>query len=295
VRINAVFGRFLCCAALLLPLLAWGQQQDSQDSFHFAILGDRTGEPQPGVYQEIWKEIGAEQPAFVVSVGDTIQGTQDETAEAQWREIDRFLLQYRRYALYLAPGNHDIWSTKSEELFRQHARGLHYSFDYGQAHFTVLDNSRSEELEELSNDELGFLEADLKAHAAQPVKFVVSHRPSWLLNVALQNPNFRLHQLARRYGVQYVIAGHVHQMSHLQLEGVTYVSMASSAGHLRASEAYDDGWFFAHAIVEVAGKSVTFEIREVGPPHGQGRVSRLADWGMRGLIEKHHPRFGVAK
>jgi hypothetical protein len=29
--------------------------------------------------------------------------------------------------------------------------------------------------------------------------------------VALQNPNFALHQLARRYGVQYVVAGHIHQ------------------------------------------------------------------------------------
>src|SRR5208283_3573434 len=151
------------------------------------------------------------------------------------------LKPYRRYALYLAPGNHDIWSAKSEQLFRQHARGLDYSFDYGQAHFTILDNSRSEEL---SNDELGFLEADLKAHRVQPLKFVISHRPSWLVNVALQNPHFRLHQLAKRYGIQYIIAGHVHQMLHFELEGVDYISIVSSGGHLRSTRSYDDGRFF---------------------------------------------------
>jgi len=238
------------------------------------------------------REIAAEQPSFVISVGDTIQGLNDENAEAQWRQIDQLLMPYRRYALYLAPGNHDIWSAKSEQLFKQHARGPHYSFDYGQAHFTILDNSRTEEL---SDQELLFLEADLKAHRAQPLKFVITHRPSWLFNVALQNPNFALHQLAKRYGVEYVIAGHVHQMMHFALDGVTYVSMASSGGRLRSSEAYDDGWFFAHALVQVDGQNVTFEIREAGPPHGKARVTNLAEWGMRGLIQKHQSRSAAAK
>jgi len=268
------------------------QQGPHQDSFRFVILGDRTGEPQPGVYEEVWKEIAAEHPAFVVSVGDTIQGTDDERAEAQWREVDRLLMPYRSYALYLAPGNHDIWSATSDRLFRQHALGLHYGFDYGQAHFTVLNNSRTEEL---SNEELTFLEADLKAHAMQPLKFVVSHRPSWLVTVALQSPNFGLHQLAKRYGVEFVIAGHIHQMLHFELEGVSYVSMASSGGHLRGSQAYDDGWLFGYALVEVEGKNVKFEIREVGPPNGRGRVTKLAEWGMLGLIEKHRPKTASAK
>ena len=276
----------------LLSIFLWGQGVQHEDSFRFAILGDRTGEPQAGVYEQVWKEIGAEAPAFVVSVGDTIQGTNDANAEAQWREVDQLLMPYRRYALYLAAGNHDIWSAASERLFRQHARGLHYSFDYRQAHFTILDNSRTDELPE---EELAFLETDLKAHVSQPLKFVVSHRPSWLLNVALQNPSFRLHQLAKRYGVQYVIAGHVHQMLHFQFDGVTYVSMVSSGGHLRLSRAYDQGWFFGHALVEVEGKNVMFQIRESAPPFGQSRVTKLAEWGMRGLIEEHQPRSATAK
>jgi len=291
-RISAGFKSFVICGALLLSTLLWGQRAAQEDSFRFALLGDRTGEPQAGVYQQVWREIAAEQPSFVISVGDTIQGRNDESAEAQWRQVDQLLMPYRRYPLYLAPGNHDIWSAKSERLFEQHARGLHYSFDYGQAHFTILDNSRTDEL---SDPELLFLEADLKAHRAQPLKFVISHRPSWLFQVALQNPNFRLHQLAKRYGVQYVIAGHVHQMMHFALDGVTYVSMASSGGHLRSSEAYDDGWFFAHALVQVEGQNVTFEIREAGPPHGKARVTNLAEWGMRGLIQKHQSRSAAAK
>jgi predicted phosphodiesterase len=277
-------ARAVIFAVLLLALLVPVYGAPPPDSFRFAILGDRTGEAQAGVYEQVWKEVAAENPTFVLTVGDTIQGMDDGTAEAEWREIRRVWEPFRRFPLYLTPGNHDIWSLESERLFRQYAgHPAHYGFDYGQAHFTVLDNSRSDEL---AADELAFLEADLKAHATQPLKFVVSHRPSWLFNVALGNPNFAMHQLARRYGVQYVIAGHVHQMLHFTLDGVAYVDVPSSGGHLRSSRAYGDGWFFAHSLVEVHGKSIDFEIHELRPPHGDGRTTKLNDWGIRGLVRK---------
>ena len=271
-------------AGLLLTLLPCIQGAPAPDSFRFAILGDRTGEAQRGVYEQVWEELAAENPAFVVSVGDTIQGMNDASAEAEWQQVSRIFKLFSRYPLYLAPGNHDIWSNASERLFRQYAtHPTHYSFDYGQAHFTILDNSRSEEL---PANELVFLEADLKAHASQPLKTIVMHRPSWIVDVALRNPNFALHQLARRYGVQYVVAGHVHQMLRLELEGVTYVSMASSGGRLRLSGLYQDGWFFGHALVEVHAQGIDFQIREAGPPRGKGRITKLTDWGTAGLVKR---------
>jgi hypothetical protein len=68
-------------------------------------------------------------------------------------------------------------------------------------------------------------------------------------------------------------------MMRFELEGVTYVSMPSSGGHLRLTRAYADGWFFAHALVEVHGRGMDFQIEELGPPHGEGRITKLADWG----------------
>src|SRR5271157_5223322 len=135
---------------------------------------------------------------------------------------------------------------------------------------------------------MAFLEADLKAHAAQPVKFVFSHRPSWLLNVAFANTQFPLHQLARRYGVRYVIAGHVHQLLHLDLDGVTYLSMPSSGGHLRNSRKYEDGWFFGQTAVDVRAAEAVFRIAELKPPLGRGRVTTLQDWGKVGLAAAAH-------
>lgn len=253
-------------------------------SFHFVVLGDRTGEAQPGVYEEAWKEAAGEDPALVVTVGDTIEGLNDATAGQEWRAIQQMIEPYRRIPFYPAPGNHDIWSPASEKLFRQYAgHDPHYSFDYQQAHFTILDNSRSDQL---SPDEMAFLEKDLQTHAAQPVKFIVSHRPSWLINAVLRNRDFALHQLAKRYGVQTVIAGHVHEMLNVDLDGVRYISMPSAGGHLRGTHQYEDGWFFGYALVEVSGREVKFQIKELKPPHGRGRITSPDDWSASGLTNR---------
>jgi Icc protein len=266
---------FASAAALTLLLLAAAAQ--APDSFRFVVLGDRTGEAEPGVYERVLKDAAAESPAFALGVGDTIQGMHDETAEAEWQRTAR-----TSFPLYLAPGNHDIWSERSEQLFRKYSgHAPHYSFDYAQAHFTILDNSQSDELPAA---ELTFLEEDLKQHDEQPLKFIVFHRPSWLLKAIVGDPDFRLHKIAKKYGARFVISGHVHEMLHAELEGVDYISMVSSGGHLRASGKYADGWFFGYAVVDVNKKNVEIRIRELGAPYGQGRSTALKDWGTSGLI-----------
>ena len=248
------------------------------------IIGDRTGEHVAGVYEEVWKELAAEKPAFVLSIGDAIEGLHDETAAGEWQQVESILQPWSKLMLYLTPGNHDIWSAASEKLFRQYAKhDPHYSFDYGPAHFTVLDNSRSETF---STAEMSFLEEDLKAHQARPLKVVVSHRPSWIVNVLLGDPHFPVQELAKKYGVQYVISGHIHQMFHAEIEGVTYLSMESAGGHLRASGKYEDGWFFGYTVVDVTGKGMDLRIHELAAPYGKGRVTTLGDWGKAGLTAR---------
>jgi len=260
----------------------WAAAAPGPQSFHFAILGDRTGEAQDEVYQKVWKQAAAGHPAFVVTVGDTIQGGNDRTAEAEWQKVEQILAPYRRYRLYLAPGNHDIWSAASEKLFSRYAgHPPHYGFDYGDAHFTVLDNSRSDEMPAA---EIAFLETDLKAHASQPLKIIVSHRPSWIFNALAGNTDFPLHRLAKKYGVRYVIAGHLHEMLHFKLEGIDYVSMASAGGHLRATEKYGDGWFFGYATVTADRNQTAFRIHELGSDGRPGRVTALNAWGPAGLL-----------
>jgi 3',5'-cyclic-AMP phosphodiesterase len=271
-------------ALLAVLLIAGGifAYDAASPDFSFAIIGDRTGGAVPGVYEQAWRETAADHPDFVVSVGDTVEGGNDLTLDAEWRSAMQILVPYRRhYRIYFTPGNHDVWSIASAQAFERYTKcPLHYSFDYKQAHFTMLDNSRSDSMPAA---ELMYLEKDLQAHKKQPLKFIFSHRPSWILQVVLANPDFPLHQLAKRYRVQYIIAGHIHQMLHFELEGITYLSMASSGGHLRDTKQYEKGWFFEHTLVTVKGSSANFEIKELGQPFGQSRVTKPSDWGAAGL------------
>lgn len=235
----------------------------------------------PGVYEEAWRETARDHPEFAITVGDTIQGLHIGSIDAEWRQALRMLAPYRRFPIFLTPGNHDVWSAESAQAFERYTKHpLHYSFDYRQAHFTILDDSRSDRLPE---EELGFLERDLEQHRAQSVKFIFSHRPSWILPAVLGSRAFPLHQLAKKYGVQYVIAGHIHQMLAFRLDSVNYLSTASSGGHLRASRNYESGWSFGRSLVTVQGNDVKFEIKELSAPFGRGRVTSPEDWGAFGL------------
>jgi hypothetical protein len=260
--------RLLAFCFLVITLLV-----AAPGDFHFVIIGDRTGEAQPGIWERIWRDAVASQPAFIISVGDLIQGLDDATAESQWQEMERTIAPYRKIPLYFTPGNHDIWSKTSEELYRKHAgRPLHYSFDYGPAHFIVLDNSRSDALPAA---ERAFLESDLKDHPDAAVKFVITHRPSWIADPSL-------YQIAKRHNVRYWIAGHVHQLIHMEFDGVTYYAVPSAGGHLRLTAKYEDGWFFGWTRVDIKGTEVTFHIEDL-----DSHKTSLKDWGLSGLKPKN--------
>jgi hypothetical protein len=57
--------------------------------------------------------------------------------------------------------------------------------------------------------------------------------------------------------------------------------MPSAGCHLRASMKYEDGWFFAHTLVEVTGAEVHFQIKEL-----HNRITTPSDWTASGL---RHP------
>jgi predicted phosphodiesterase len=257
-------------AALLLAIVAGAAPPND---FRFSIVGDRTGGAVPGVYQQVWREVDRLRPDFVINVGDTIEGSSDGSVEAQWKEIRALLDPYRRYPLYYVAGNHDIWSSFSRQVFeRETGRPASYSFDWQNAHFTVLDNSGSLDL---GPDQMRFLEQDLQRNRERHPKFVFFHQSFWLLFLKFQSGAFPLHRLAKEYGVDYVITGHGHQYVRMERDGVVYLQVGSSGA--RVNPSFAEGLFYQHIWVEVKGAQAHFTVKELAAPFGEGRSFSAGD------------------
>jgi predicted phosphodiesterase len=252
-----------------------------RSNFKFVILGDRTSGVNPKVYEEVWREIDAWRPDFVINVGDTIQGGNDATAAREWQAMKPLFDKYSRYPLYLTPGNHDIWSEASRRVWeRETGRPAHYSFDHGDAHFVVLDNSRTESL---SDEEMAFLTADLEKHNAARLKLIFFHKPFWLVPVMMRG-DFPLHRLALQHHVTYIVSGHAHRFARFEHGGIVYLMVGSSGAHPRGS-GFEEGAFYHHVRATVSGGRVQMTIKEADAPFGKGRSFTEQEWGSGPVMQ----------
>jgi len=276
--------RALGLAAVLfiavLGLFALSGATEPANDFHFSIIGDRTGGATPQVWGRVWREVSLLGPDFVINTGDTIQGGGDRLVEKQWDEIAPVFARYRELPLYFTPGNHDVFSDFSEQVYvKRTGRPTHYCFRFQNAHFTVLDNSRTADLSEA---QLDFLEQDLKRHQELNPKFIFVHKPYWIIPLKLASGEFRLHQLARRYGASYVISGHGHRLVRLERDGILYLMVGSSGANIEAQrkdpEGFRNGYFYHHVWVRVKGSKARFTIKELDGPFGKGRMFPLEAW-----------------
>ena len=122
---------------------------DAAQGFSFIFMGDSQADPETGDYTawgKLLKQAAQDEskPAFIMISGDLVNDGNDQ------EEWDAFFAAggevLERLKLYPAMGNHD-----NTELFKANfdlpnngpegKEGAFYSFDYGDAHFTVMDSN----------------------------------------------------------------------------------------------------------------------------------------------------------
>jgi len=197
----------------------------------FVIMGDRTGNAVPGIYEQMVDEAERLKPDFVMTVGDMIEGyTEDTTVlNNEWTEylsiVDKFSCP-----IYYVPGNHDITFESMIDWYNSHVtESPYYSFDHRGLHFVILDNSRFEYSKDWPEEQLEWLKEDLSKNKDATYTLVFYHKPMWYNTIAV-GENDRLHDIFVEYGVDAVFNGHYHTYFVGEYDGIKYTTIGSSGG-----------------------------------------------------------------
>jgi len=211
--------------SVTLPAIHAG---DAKYPVRIAVLGDRTGGHVPGSYGDVVGEVELLKPDYVLTVGDMIEGYIDDRDGIikEWDEYDSIMARLEM-PVYYTPGNHDIWSDLSEEIYRERYFDPYYSIDIEGIHVIFLDNSRTETSANLEPEQITWLVDDLKQNQNADHIMVFMHKPCWFENIADGKPD-SLHEILVEYGVGYVFTGHYHEYFVGDYDGIKYTGVGSS-------------------------------------------------------------------
>jgi hypothetical protein len=172
--------------------------------------------------------------SFIVSVGDLVGAGNNES---DW-DHQFFNPSYPNIQKMLATlpyqscmGNHE----QSGGLFVKYfpypfVDRRYWSFDYGPAHFTVVDQYTGYSP---GTDQYAWIQNDL-ASADKPWKFLYLHEPGWSAGSHNNNTSvqYYLHPLCRDHGVQIVFAGHNHYYARAVVDGIHHVTTGGGGAPL---------------------------------------------------------------
>ncbi|MCX5991061.1 MAG: PKD domain-containing protein [Chloroflexi bacterium] len=205
--------------------------------FNFVVLSDTQDQLPLFSQSERFKLVAdsiAAQPdvAFVLITGDLVN---DGSDLANWnRFFDAGRLMLANTTAYTALGNHEENDALYYDIFGLPA---YYSFDCGDAHFTVLDSNTD------ISAQTTWLESDLDT--GQTWKFVMFHHPLYTSDTnhfgGWANLRAEWEGLFQTYGVDAVWNGQVHAYERYLENGIQYMVMGTGGAPLvqLSGEKYD--------------------------------------------------------
>ncbi len=201
---------------------------NAPESFQFAIVGDRTGETNPGVFERAVGKLNLLQPEFVISVGDLIQGflADADAVRKEWDELHDVLRQLDA-PFFFVPGNHDISNSAMAEVWRQRFGPSYYHFLYRDVLFVCLD-TEAPSPGHISQEQVDYAAEVLKANPAPRWTFVFLHRPLW--EGAEKHPGWMQVEALLRDRPHTVFAGHNHTYCKYERHGSKYIRLGATGG-----------------------------------------------------------------
>jgi 3',5'-cyclic AMP phosphodiesterase CpdA len=216
------------------PGLTFLQISDSHVGFHQPANPNALG-----TLEEAINKIKAQsvKPSFMIHTGDISHLSRP----AEFDDADRIISQARLDVRYV-PGEHDFIDEEQKLYLDRYGRGTKgagwYSFDAGGVHFIGLVNVVSLKaggLGMLGNDQVEWLENDLKGRSASMPIVVFAHIPLWVIYPEWgwgTEDSARALQYLKRFGSVTVLNGHIHQVMQ-KVEGNVAFHTARSTAFLQ--------------------------------------------------------------
>jgi 3',5'-cyclic AMP phosphodiesterase CpdA len=173
-------------------------------------------------------------PSFMIHTGDISHLSKVK----EFDDADQMISQARLDVHYV-PGEHDLLDDEAKLYKERYGRGAKgagwYSFDANGVHFIGLVNVvdlKAGGLGNLGNEQLEWLEADLKGRSASTPIVVFAHIPLWIAykewGWGTEDGAHALEYL-KRFGSVTVLNGHIHQVMQKVEGNVTFHTALSTA------------------------------------------------------------------
>ncbi|MFO0969763.1 MAG: metallophosphoesterase [Gemmataceae bacterium] len=206
------------------------------DTFHFAIVSDRTGGHRARVFSMAVDQLNLLQPSFVLSVGDLIEGyTKDKgRLGEQWKEMQGYVARLQMPFFYV-PGNHDVANLTEAEEWKGRFGRSYYHFLYKNVLFLCLNSSDpAEEKAEIrfSKEQIDYVAKVLRENDKARWTVVCLHKPVWVMKDLEKSGWLDIEDLLK--GRNYtVFAGHLHHYRKFVRNGMNYYMLATTGGASR--------------------------------------------------------------
>ena len=257
--------------------------------FTFVVFGDnrpaKAGDPPTEPFKQIVAEVRRLHPAFVITTGDLIYGSANNLAlvNKQYDDVLPFV-RSMGVPVYFAVGNHEIRGVSANEdlYLRRVFPKLYYSFNYGNAHFVVLDSDIVGQEHKITGPQLAALQNDLaRAQGKFAHLYVFEHQQPYPVSLHIGSSldtypadRDKFQAVLEKYHVEYLITGHEHLYDDSVHGGVREIIAGGAGAPLYPSAR--GGSFYHYLVVTVDGPKTYISVVKPGSVYSADDVLTLA-------------------
>jgi hypothetical protein len=284
---------------------------EEDDSFVFAVFGDRTGGPAEGVkvLAQAVEDVNLVDPDLLMTVGDLIEGyNQTERWQSQADEFSEIMNRLTS-PWYPVAGNHDVYwrgddrpEGEHEANYERHFGPLWYAFRHKDCWFITLYTDEGNPLtgertfkkpasQRMSKAQFDFLDRTLERAKDARHVFLFLHHPRWRGGGYGEDWE-RVHQrLVAAGNVTAAFAGHIHHMVYDGArDGIEYFTLATVGGH-QAGDAPEAGYLHHWNLVTVRDEGIAVATFPVGAALDPRLITNEVARAGRRMVDSVKPGF----